>query len=78
MVYTIRLCNLDIPLVLDVDPLMFEGSRAYGLSKVQTGREFRGLGIINSLKKGKQIIFTATGLLEPRAPAAYAAWNSTQ
>ena len=23
-------CNLDIPLVSDVDPLMFEGSRAYG------------------------------------------------
>lgn len=23
-------CNLDIPLVSDVDPLMFEGSGAYG------------------------------------------------
>lgn len=32
MLVITRLCNLVIPLVSDVDPLMFEGSRAYGLS----------------------------------------------
>lgn len=54
---------------------MFEGSRPYGLGKVQTGKEFKGLRIINSLKRGKEIIFTAMGLLELKAPAACEPWN---
>lgn len=41
MLVITRLCNLAIPLVSDVDPLMFEGSGAYGLSKVGTGQEFK-------------------------------------
>ena len=36
-----RLYNLEIPLVLDVDPLMFEGSRAYVLGKVEAGQDFK-------------------------------------
>lgn len=37
----VHLCNLDTPLVSDVDPLMFEGSRTYGISEVQTGQDFK-------------------------------------
>lgn len=54
---------------------MFEGSRPYGLGKVQTGKEFKGLRIINSLKRGKEIIFTATGLMDLKAPAACEPWT---
>lgn len=53
---------------LDVDPCMFEGSRPYGPGTVQTGKEFKGLRIINSLKRGKEIIFTALGAQQVQSP----------
>lgn len=56
---------------LDGDPCMFEGSRPYGPGTVQTGKEFKGLRIINSLKRGKEIIFTAPGAHWAQSPCSW-------
>lgn len=47
---------------------MVEGSGPYGPGTVQTGKEFKGLIIINSLKRGKEIIFTAPGAHRAQSP----------
>lgn len=45
---------LDIPLVSDLDPLMFKGSGAYGLMQRRERQEFRALKIVTQFKERKR------------------------